>query len=98
MATLARPLGAISAQRQAEQYIALRDERAPYRGRWLICGDGEGQFWAIHDAALEPDHSAVVDQRLFSACHEASRFMRHLLLHGWSIYGQSQGDLLDQLW
>jgi hypothetical protein len=40
----------------------------------------------------------VVEQRLFSARPDASRFMRHLLLHGWSIYGQSEGDILDQLW
>lgn len=98
MSTLERPLGVSAAQHRAELYIALRDERAPYRGRWLICGDGRGQFWALHDSAMAVDQSAVVDERLFPARQEASRFMRHLLLHGWSIYGQSHGDLLDQLW
>lgn len=98
MTILARPLGATAVQRSAEHYVALRDERAPYRGRWLICADSQGQFWAVHDAAMETDQSSVVEERLFPARHEASRFMRHLLLHGWSIYGQGQGDLLDQLW
>jgi hypothetical protein len=83
---------------QLEQYIALRDERAPYRGKWLICADHDGHFWALHDSAVETDKSAVVDQRAFPARLEASRFMRHLMLHGWSIYGHSEGDILDQLW
>ncbi len=98
MTTLARPLEAQTAQRPAEHYIALRDERAPYRGKWLICVDGQGQFRALHDSAMEADQSAVVEERLFSARLDASRFMRHLLLHGWSIYGHSAGDILDQLW
>jgi hypothetical protein len=47
---------------------------------------------------VETDKTAVVEQRLFSTRPDAARFMRHLLLHGWSIYGQSEGDILDQLW
>jgi hypothetical protein len=98
MTTLERPSKANPAQRRAEQYIALRDERAPYRGKWLICADYDGHFWALHDSAVETDKTAVVEERLFSARPDAARFMRHLLLHGWSIYGQSEGDILDQLW
>ncbi len=98
MTTLERPLEANSALHLAEQYIALRDERAPYRGKWLICVDCEGHFWALHDAAKEADQSTVVQERQFPARDDASRFMRHLMLHGWSIYGQSPGDILDQLW
>jgi hypothetical protein len=98
MTTLERPPEANPALRWAEQYIVLRDERAPYRGKWLICADCQGHFWALHDAAKETDQSTVVQERLFPARHDASRFMRHLLLHGWSIYGQGEGDILDQLW
>ena len=87
-----------SGRHQIEQYIALRDERAPYRGKWLICTDANGHFWALHDAAVETDKSAVVQERAFPERLDASRFMRHLMLHGWSIYGHSKGDLLDQLW
>lgn len=100
MTMLESPLQACAAQHLdlAETYIALRDERAPYRGKWLICSDGEGRFWALHDSAPEADQSAVVEERLFPARLDASRFMRHLMLHGWSIYGHSEGDILDQLW
>jgi hypothetical protein len=98
MTTLERSLEASPAQHRAEHYIALRDERALYRGKWLICADCEGHFWALHDAAKETDQTSVVQERLFPARLDASRFMRHLLLHGWSIYGQSAGDILDQLW
>ncbi|QVL54159.1 MAG: hypothetical protein KFB97_07675 [Cyanobium sp. M30B3] len=98
MTTLERPIEANAAHLLAEQYIALRDERALYRGKWLICADCEGHFWALHDSAVETDKSTVVEERQFAARLDASRFMRHLLLHGWSIYGQSEGDILDQLW
>jgi hypothetical protein len=98
MATLEQPLQIQTGRDRAEQYIALRDERAPYRGKWLICADGEGCFWALHDTAAEPEKTVVAESRKFQARLEASRFMRHLLLHGWSIYGQTEGDILDQLW
>jgi hypothetical protein len=98
MPILERPSQSRPSHEQADQYIALRDERAPYRGKWLICADTEGHFWALHDSAVQPEKSEVVQERLFPARLDASRFMRHLLLHGWSIYGQSEGDILDQLW
>jgi hypothetical protein len=55
-------------------------------------------FWALHDAAKEAVQSTVVQERQFPARDDASRFKRHLMLHGWSIYGQSPSDILDQLW
>jgi hypothetical protein len=98
MATLEQPLQMQTGRYQADQYIALRDERAPYRGKWLICADAAGRFWALHDTAAEPEKTVVAETRQFQARLDASRFMRHLLLHGWSIYGQSEGNMLDQLW
>jgi hypothetical protein len=85
-------------QNTMDQYIALRDEQAHYRGKWLICADSTGQYWALHDTASEADRSSVVEQRCFKERLEASRFMRHLLLHGWSVYVQSGHKLIDQLW
>lgn len=81
-----------------DQYIALRDEQALYRGKWLIGADATGQYWALHDTASDPGQSSVVEQRCFKERLEAARFMRHLLLHGWSVYVQNGNTLIDQLW
>lgn len=81
------------------QHIALRDEKAPYRGKWMIGSDGNGHYWASRNTEVPPGPSTVVEERCFRERHEASLFMRHLLLHGWSVYDAHSGiALMDQLW
>lgn len=68
------------------KHLALRDEKAPYRGKWMICTDAEGRYWALHDTADDTSTMDVVEERSFEERSEASRFVRHLMLHGWSVY------------
>lgn len=80
-------------------HLALRDERAPYRGKWMICTDTEGRYWALHDTAEDISKIEVVEERSFNERSEARRFVRHLVLHGWSVYEciNSPGTM-DLLW
>lgn len=81
------------------QHIALRDEQAPYRGKWLICSDADGHFHALRDTAADTGKRDVVEERNFGERQDAARFLRHLLLHGWSVYDVEHGaSLMDQLW
>ena len=43
--------------------------------------------------------AAVIEERRFRTRQDAAQFLRHLLLHGWSV-GASQGGtaLIDELW
>ncbi|MEO1002696.1 MAG: hypothetical protein AAFX65_06240 [Cyanobacteria bacterium J06638_7] len=67
--------------------ISLRDCGAPYRGRWVVYDTGNKDYCAMHhlrDARTEA--AQTVEERIFAGDDETSRFVRHLLLHGWSIY------------
>lgn len=68
------------------KHLALRDERAPYRGKWMICTDTDGLYWALHETTDDGKTLDVVEERSFKERREASRFVRHLVLHGWSVY------------
>lgn len=89
----------MAARHRIGHHIALRDEQAPYRGKWLICSDTDGHFRALRDTAADATKSDVVEERSFGQRQDAARFLRHLLLHGWSVYDTEQGaSLMDQLW
>ncbi len=68
------------------KHLALRDEKAPYRGQWMICTDNDGLYWALHETTDDGKTLDVVEERSFKERSEASRFVRHLVLHGWSVY------------
>lgn len=68
------------------KHLALRDEKAPYRGKWMICRDTDGHYLALHETSETGKAADVVEERSFDERGEASRFVRHLVLHGWSVY------------
>ncbi|MGL6133367.1 MAG: hypothetical protein ACRC1L_04175 [Prochlorococcaceae cyanobacterium] len=67
--------------------ISLRDCGAPYRGRWVVYNTGTKDYCAMHHLKeARADALETIEERIFEGDCEASRFVRHLLLHGWSIY------------
>lgn len=72
------------------KHLALRDALAPYRGTWTICADTDGCYWALHDTADTGSTMAVVEECSFRRRSDLSRFVRHLVLHGWSVVENSQ--------
>jgi hypothetical protein len=67
--------------------ISLRDSGAPYRGKWVVYNTGNKDYCAMHHldvARTESDQT--IEERMFEGDGETARFVRHLLLHGWSIY------------
>jgi hypothetical protein len=67
--------------------ISLRDCGAPYRGKWVVYNTGNKDYCAMHHLKQPSDHAAeTIEERIFEGDYQTSRFVRHLLLHGWSIY------------
>ncbi len=67
--------------------ISLRDCGAPYRGKWVVYYTSPRDYCAMHHlkaAVTEP--AQTIEERMFAGDAEASLFVRHLLLHGWSVY------------
>lgn len=64
----------------ASVLVAFLDRGAPYRGRWLITADADGQAYA----ACHELEARVIDQRQLHSVIEVRRFSSHLILHGWS--------------
>jgi len=71
--------------------ICLRDCEAPYRGRWVVYNNGTSNgghhYCAIHHLKGSKRTTAeMIEERSLAGEDETSRFVRHLILHGWSIY------------
>lgn len=71
--------------------ICLRDCGAPYRGRWVVYNNattnGNHSYCAVHhlkSSSKQPPE--MIERRALAGEDETSRFVRHLILHGWSIY------------
>jgi hypothetical protein len=67
--------------------ISLHDCGAPYRGTWVVYNTGNKDYCAMHHLQ-KPSHGAAdtIEERIFEGDSQTARFVRHLLLHGWSIY------------
>jgi hypothetical protein len=84
------------------RHIALQDRKAPYRGRWMIATNEHGKYWALHDAPAadctdftsngSAEASHVVEEREFNERKEACRFVKHLVIHGWTLCEQQSGN------
>lgn len=67
--------------------ISLRDCGAPYRGKWVVYNTGAKNYCALHHLKQSTDGCVgTIEERTFDGDSETHRFVRHLLLHGWSIY------------
>lgn len=71
--------------------ICLRDCEAPYRGRWVVYNNGTSNgshhYCAIHHLkSARKATPEMLEERSLSGEDETARFVRHLILHGWSIY------------
>ena len=66
--------------------LRLQDPAALYKGVWTLEDQGSGLVRARHltDCSLDQP-GCVIEQRYFPAHGQAGRFVRHLMLHGWSI-------------
>jgi len=80
-----------------DKHISLRDEKAPYRGTWMIGSDPDGRYWALHDTSASTGALEVVEERSFEERSDASRFVRHLVLHGWSVYEFASNPVATEL-
>ena len=81
------------------KHLALRDVKAPYRGTWMICAGTDGLYWALHETSDERNTVDVVEECAFKERSEASRFVRHLVLHGWSVVEAPSGPgCIGLLW
>jgi hypothetical protein len=67
--------------------ISLRDCGAPYRGKWVVYNTGSNDYCAKHHLRdVSKGAPDTIEERSFAGDGETSRFVRHLILHGWSIY------------
>ncbi|MEX1317454.1 MAG: hypothetical protein AB1Z22_10060 [Synechococcaceae cyanobacterium] len=67
--------------------ISLRDCGAPYRGKWVVYNTGNKDYCAMHHLKSgRMEAPQTIEERIFEGDSDTSRFVRHLLLHGWSIY------------
>ena len=81
------------------QHLELRDQKAPYRGKWMICTGTDGLYWALHETSNDDNATDVVEACAFTERHEASRFVQHLMLHGWTVAEFSSGPgFISLLW
>ena len=81
------------------QHLELRDQHAPYRGTWMICTGTDGLYWALHETANDHNGIDVVEECAFTERREASRFVRHLVLHGWTVDEvSSEPGFIGLLW
>lgn len=65
----------------------------------MICTGTDGLYWALHETSNDDNSTDVVEERAFTEKREASRFVRHLVLHGWTVDEFSSGpSFIGLLW
>ena len=79
----------MTAQRLTEEIplFQLQDGRAPYKGIWSFTQSLAGVVEATHCTYFQDKGPAcVIENRHFDASEDASRFVDHLVIHGWGIH------------
>lgn len=80
--------------------IAFRDRKAPYKGIWVMEDQGCFGVRAQHSTyCRDAEPGCVIEQRTFDSALQASKFVRHLMSHGWSpgVTGSASAALLNVL-
>lgn len=66
--------------------VRLQDGHAPYKGIWTFELTQLGRVEATHCTfGHEQGPACVIENRHFEAREAASRFVGHLVVHGWSV-------------
>ncbi|MFN5116785.1 MAG: hypothetical protein ACK5FE_01985 [Cyanobacteriota bacterium] len=66
--------------------LTLKDDRAPYKGVWSFEEMMPGKIHAFH-STFKGDYEpgCVIEQRCFLVRDAATKFARHLIIHGWGV-------------
>ena len=66
--------------------IEFQDCQAPYKGVWVVEDQGVSGLYAYHATFFRDQQTGcVIEQRAFDSASQARSFVRHLMLHGWSL-------------
>jgi hypothetical protein len=66
--------------------LTLADGHAPYKGTWQLVQQAPHELEAIHTTYHREDGPGCVIERLSFVKQDLARqFVRHLLLHNWSL-------------
>lgn len=76
--------------------VRLQDGHAPYKGIWTFEQTQRGGVDATHCTyGHEQGPACVIENRHFEAREAASRFVGHLVVHGWGVLDlQPEGESL----